>query len=202
MERNIIINDAAIVPVQYLSQILYNLFAPVELRPSFDIERNIHRGPILWYISKSTTRQPSTLMIFASHSIFLFSLWHRYCLRVDLQCPDYCIQAHTHAYHSIIALLQGRLVSPITFWLNLTEIVPLQPHIWSDSCYIYILGSIPGRRLSHTATQNPFMYSFSGNCSSLSLNFHIQVSLSDWYIPRIGPHIFLQQNRQIYRGNI
>jgi hypothetical protein len=36
----------------------------------------------------------------------------------------------------------------------------------------------------------------------LSTNFHIHVSMSDLYIPRIGPHIFLQQNSQIDRGNI
>ncbi len=33
-------------------------------------------------------------------------------------------------------------------------------------------------------------------------NCHVHVSVSDLYIPRIGPHIFLQQNRQIDRGNI
>ncbi len=37
---------------------------------------------------------------------------------------------------------------------------------------------------------------------SLSPNFHIHVSASDLYIPRIGLHIFLQQNRQTNRGNI
>jgi hypothetical protein len=30
----------------------------------------------------------------------------------------------------------------------------------------------------------------------LSPNFHIHVTVSDLYIPRIGPHISLQQNRQ------
>jgi hypothetical protein len=30
----------------------------------------------------------------------------------------------------------------------------------------------------------------------LSPNFHIHVSVSDLYIPRIGPHIVLQQKRQ------
>jgi hypothetical protein len=30
----------------------------------------------------------------------------------------------------------------------------------------------------------------------LSPNFHIHVSVNDLYIPRDGPHIFLQQNRQ------
>jgi hypothetical protein len=35
-----------------------------------------------------------------------------------------------------------------------------------------------------------------------SPNFHIHVSVSDLYIPRIGPHIFLEQNRQTDRGNI
>ncbi len=36
----------------------------------------------------------------------------------------------------------------------------------------------------------------------LSSNFHIYVSVSDLYIPRIGPHIFLQQNMQTDHGNI
>jgi hypothetical protein len=36
----------------------------------------------------------------------------------------------------------------------------------------------------------------------LSPNFHIHVSVSDSYIPRIGPHILLPQNRQTNRGNI
>ncbi len=36
----------------------------------------------------------------------------------------------------------------------------------------------------------------------LSLNIHIHVSVSDLYIPRIGPHIWLQQNRQTDPGNI
>jgi hypothetical protein len=32
--------------------------------------------------------------------------------------------------------------------------------------------------------------------------FHILVSVSDLYIPTIGPAIFLQKNRQTDRGNI
>jgi hypothetical protein len=36
----------------------------------------------------------------------------------------------------------------------------------------------------------------------LSPNFHINVSVSHMYIPRIGPHISLQQNRQTDPGNI
>ncbi len=32
-------------------------------------------------------------------------------------------------------------------------------------------------------------------------NFHIHTSVSDIYIPRIGPPILLQPNRQTYRGN-
>jgi hypothetical protein len=36
----------------------------------------------------------------------------------------------------------------------------------------------------------------------LSPNFHIHVSVSDSYIPMIGSHIFLQQNRQTNPGNI
>jgi hypothetical protein len=36
----------------------------------------------------------------------------------------------------------------------------------------------------------------------LSPNFYIYVFVSDLYIPRIGPHIWLQQNRQTDPGNI
>jgi hypothetical protein len=36
----------------------------------------------------------------------------------------------------------------------------------------------------------------------LSPNFHIHVSVSDLYIPRMRRHIFLQQNRQTDLGNI
>jgi hypothetical protein len=35
-----------------------------------------------------------------------------------------------------------------------------------------------------------------------SPQFHIHVSVSDLYIPSIGPHIFCNQNRQIDPGNI
>jgi hypothetical protein len=35
----------------------------------------------------------------------------------------------------------------------------------------------------------------------LSPNFYIHVSVSDLYIPRISPHISLQQNRQTDPGN-
>jgi hypothetical protein len=48
----------------------------------------------------------------------------------------------------------------------------------------------------------PFMYSQKKKLRSLSPNYHIHVSVSDLYTPRIGPHIFLQQNRQADRGNI
>jgi hypothetical protein len=34
-----------------------------------------------------------------------------------------------------------------------------------------------------------------GIARGLSPNFHIHVTVRDLYIPRIGPHIFLQENR-------
>jgi hypothetical protein len=36
----------------------------------------------------------------------------------------------------------------------------------------------------------------------LSPNFHMHASVADLYIPTIGPHIFLPQNRQTDRRNI
>jgi hypothetical protein len=46
------------------------------------------------------------------------------------------------------------------------------------------------------------MYSHEEELRRLSPDFHIHVSVSDLYIPRIDPHIFLQQNRQTDHGNI
>jgi hypothetical protein len=50
--------------------------------------------------------------------------------------------------------------------------------------------------------ENPIYVFPEKEMRSLSPNFHIHMSVSDLYIPRIGPHIFLKQNRQTDRGNM
>ncbi len=73
---------------------------------------------------------------------------------------------------------------------------------WEAVCFEYFKRYCNSHKLLlHTATKIPFMYSF-WELRGLSPNFHIHVSVSDLNIPRIGPHIFLQQNRQIDCGNI
>jgi hypothetical protein len=61
-------------------------------------------------------------------------------------------------------------------------------------------------RLLHLRTahckENPIYVFLSWELRSLSPIFHIHVSVSDLYIPRIGSHISLQQNRQTDPGNI
>ncbi len=54
----------------------------------------------------------------------------------------------------------------------------------------------------YIATKISFMYYQKRNCAASSPNFHIHVTVADLYIPRIGPPIFLQQNRQTDRGNV
>jgi hypothetical protein len=49
--------------------------------------------------------------------------------------------------------------------------------------------------------ENPIYVFPEKEMRGLSPNFRIHVSVSDLYIPRIGPHIFLQQNRQTNLGN-
>ncbi len=44
--------------------------------------------------------------------------------------------------------------------------------------------------------ENPIYVFLFWELRGLSPYFHIQVSVSDLYIPKISPHIFLQQNRQ------
>jgi hypothetical protein len=50
--------------------------------------------------------------------------------------------------------------------------------------------------------ENPIFLFPEKEFRGLSSKFHIHVSVSDLYIPRIGPHIRLQQNRQTDYGNI
>ncbi len=50
--------------------------------------------------------------------------------------------------------------------------------------------------------ENPIYVFIFWELRGFSPNFHIHLSVSDLYIPRIGPHIFLQQNGQTDPGNI
>jgi hypothetical protein len=49
--------------------------------------------------------------------------------------------------------------------------------------------------------ENPIYGCLFWELRGLSPNFHIHVSVSNLYIPRISPHIFLQHNRQIVCWN-
>jgi hypothetical protein len=50
--------------------------------------------------------------------------------------------------------------------------------------------------------ENPIYVFLKKELRGLSSNFHIHVSVSDLFIPGIGPHIFLQQNKQTDPENI
>jgi hypothetical protein len=50
--------------------------------------------------------------------------------------------------------------------------------------------------------ENPISMFLFWELRELSPHFHIHVYVSDLYIPRIAPFIFLQQNRQTDHGNI
>jgi hypothetical protein len=60
---------------------------------------------------------------------------------------------------------------------------------------------MPGKVDVH-CNENPSYVFLFWELRALSPNFHIHVSVSDLYIPWIGPHIFLQQHRQTDPGNI
>jgi hypothetical protein len=50
--------------------------------------------------------------------------------------------------------------------------------------------------------ENPIYVFLFWKLRGFSPNFHINLSVSDLYISRIGPHISLQQKRQTDPGNI
>ncbi len=54
----------------------------------------------------------------------------------------------------------------------------------------------------YTAAESHLWIPSKGIARGLSPNFHIHVSVSDLQIPRIGPQIFLHDNKQTNRGNI
>jgi hypothetical protein len=57
-------------------------------------------------------------------------------------------------------------------------------------------------RLEVHCKENPIYVFLFWELLGLSPNYQIHVSVSDLYIPRIGPHISLQLNRQTDPGNI
>jgi hypothetical protein len=54
--------------------------------------------------------------------------------------------------------------------------------------------TLVGGRFMH-CKENPIYVFLFRELRGLSSNFHIHVSVSELYFPRIGPHISLQQNR-------
>ncbi len=56
--------------------------------------------------------------------------------------------------------------------------------------------SLPG--FVHTVTKILYVFP-EKELRGLCPNFHIRMPVSDLYIPKISPHIFLQQNRQTHR---
>jgi hypothetical protein len=66
----------------------------------------------------------------------------------------------------------------------------LPQELWTtERVFVRPLRPVPPLAPLYTATAIPFIYSFSGNCAASAPNFNIHMSLSDLYIPRIGPYI-------------
>jgi hypothetical protein len=75
-------------------------------------------------------------------------------------------------------------------------------HPFSHPSLSYLKFSILYCLHLHTLQGNPIYVFLFWELCGLSPNFHIHVSVSNSYILRIGPHISLQQNKQIDPGNI
>ncbi len=78
-------------------------------------------------------------------------------------------------------------------WSLSANIVPIFPNHLSSSLSLAI---------SLHCNENSIYVFPEKELHGLSPSFYIYVSLSDLYISRISPHIFLQQNRQTVRRNI
>jgi len=106
----------------------------------------------------------------------------------------YLGKTYTTAPTSTLANSSNR--NPYRFYANLLCCdFSLNLYIRSSIVHSYVrtfISNVPLRPISIISQLHCHEYSI----------FHIHVSVSDLYIPRIGPHIFLQQNRQTNRGNV
>jgi hypothetical protein len=58
-----------------------------------------------------------------------------------------------------------------------------------------IIPVLTNKKIKNCSKENPIYVFLFWELCGLSHNFHIHESVSDLYIPRIGPHISLQENR-------
>ncbi len=97
------------------------------------------------------------------------------------------------------AVARGRAIatfSPVFFFDFLRKAIDKFSRIATGKEYL-----CTNRESSHCNENLIYVFLFWELCG-LSPNFCLHVSVSDLYILRIGPHIFLQQNRQTDPGNI
>ncbi len=107
---------------------------------------------------------------------------------VRLLCPKNLKVKHIQKKQRSILFVNKRNLLAFQF---ITDLFTVHAHLEKTSKNKQS-HSYSNTTLIHTATKNPFMYSFSGNCAlmrSLRPNFEIHVSVSDLCISRIGPHI-------------
>ncbi len=84
--------------------------------------------------------------------------------------------------------------------IQLLDIAWCELRIWSEHCVSY--GSEVNIARATHCKENPIYVFLFWELRGLIPNFHIHVSVRDLYIPKIGPHISLQQNRPTNPGNI
>jgi len=105
-------------------------------------------------------------------------------------CQDSCREVELRGRHS--TLLGGASGTAKKVQLDFLEIE--LSGIVTTSCGV-------AKKQVHCNENSIYLFLF-WESRGLSPNVHIHVSVSDLYIPRISPHIFLQQNRQTDPGNI
>jgi hypothetical protein len=105
-------------------------------------------------------------------------------------CPFPSITKYIKGEHYAKVVMDGLIIFLSFYFKNPTKFLPSVCRVQAGLfCHLH-------------CKENPIYVFLFWELRCLSPNFHIHVSVRDLYIPRISPHISLQQNRQTDLGNI
>ncbi len=137
-------------------------------------------------------------VIFSSHPSSQHSHLHLFCCLKKWKNIDQEVSSSLATFPSFSNLNSFREFARTQHVISATQ-TPLSLFFQMRNFFIYLFFDI---HIHIHCNQYPIYVFPEKDQRGLSPSYHIHVSVSDLYIPRIGAHIFLQKNRQTDCGTI